>query len=77
MGFYVTAFSDWDEREVYESESFDADELGDALTWASEKASELADGNKIEHLEGAPDFVEEIDVKNTDAVVVVKNSDLL
>lgn len=69
----MTAFEDLDEGEIYESDSFDG--FAEAMGWGEEKASELADdGDEIEIIEGAPDFVREIDIVGTKSVVIIKDS---
>jgi len=76
MSFVVNVYDDIDNRdEVSDSEGFD--DLGEATTYASEKADEKNEelgGDGVDILEGAPDFIAEYAVRGTKAVVVLKES---
>lgn len=78
MSYYVTAYSDFDEGDVYASDSFDS--YSDAMEFAGEKADELVDelgGSGVDQLAGAPDFEAEMSIEGTTGAVVIRDGTLM
>lgn len=78
MSYVITAYRDIDDGDVLANERRDSsDEAFEVAGNLAEELNNQLNGNGINRMDGAPDFVQEISISGTNAVVIVKDGELM
>jgi len=78
MSYVIVAYRDIDDGDVLANERRDSsDEAFEVAGNLAEELNNQLNGNGINRMDGAPDFVQEISISGTNAVVIVKDGDLM